>query len=72
MPRPFTVPLFPVVPLVFLLTCCYMVYSSVVFAKAFGLVGGAILLLGVPLFALSPRRKTAQVAYAPDAATEYV
>jgi basic amino acid/polyamine antiporter, APA family len=70
-PRPFAVPLFPVVPLVFLLTCCYMVYSSVQYAGAFGLVGGSILLLGLPLFALSPRRKSAQVAYLPDSSPEY-
>src|SRR5207244_3171058 len=58
-PRPFAVPLFPVVPLVFLLTCCYMVYSSVQYAGAFGLVGGSLLLAGLPLYAFSPRRKSA-------------
>jgi len=63
-PRPFAVPLFPVVRSV-LATCCYMLYSSIQYARQFGLVGASILLLGLPLFALcaaavSPGRLAAE------------
>jgi amino acid transporter len=71
-PRPFTVPLYPVVPLLFLATCGYMVYSGIDYAKAFGLVGAALLLIGVPLFFVAgPRPGMADVPKQPPAA-EYV
>jgi amino acid transporter len=58
----FKVPLYPVVPAAFCLTCAYMLYSSinyVRFAVDFGvpvLAGLLIMLAGVPLYFLSKRR----------------
>jgi amino acid transporter len=54
--RPFRVPLFPIVPLIFCATCAYMLYGGIRYADKFGLVGGALLLLGVPLYLLSRKR----------------
>ncbi|HWL75224.1 MAG TPA: amino acid permease, partial [Burkholderiaceae bacterium] len=60
-PRPFKVPLFPVVPAVFTLTCGYMLYSGTEYAGRLGLVGAGLLLAGVPLYLISkPRRDAAQ------------
>src|SRR5262249_38730865 len=55
-PRPFAVPLFPLVPLVFCATCGYMLYGGVLYAGALGLVGAALLAAGLPLYFLSQRR----------------
>jgi amino acid transporter len=60
--RPFTVPFFPVIPLVFCATCAYMLYAGINYAWEFGLVGGALVLAGIPLYALSKGRPPAQTA----------
>jgi amino acid transporter len=57
--RPFRVPLYPIVPAVFCLTCGYMVYSGIMFAKKLGLVGAVLVVIGLPLYALSQLRSTA-------------
>lgn len=54
-PRPFRVPLYPLVPLVFCGACAYMLYGAVGYAGPLALVGAALLLAGVPLFLLSGR-----------------
>jgi basic amino acid/polyamine antiporter, APA family len=56
--RPFRVPLYPVVPALFCATCAYMVYSGIMFAKKLGLVGAVLVLIGLPLYALSKRRSS--------------
>jgi basic amino acid/polyamine antiporter, APA family len=48
--RPFKVPLYPVVPIIFCLTCGYLLYSSLVFTGYGALAGIAILLIGLLLF----------------------
>jgi basic amino acid/polyamine antiporter, APA family len=53
-PRPFQVPLYPLTPLLFCLTCGYLLYSSVTYAASqpagIGVyIGIAVLLLGVPI-----------------------
>jgi amino acid transporter len=53
--RPFRVPLFPVLPLIFCGWCAYMLYGSLRYAREQGVVGLAILLVGLPLYALSRR-----------------
>lgn len=60
--RPFSVPFYPLVPLIFCNMCAYMLYSSISYVITAGL-GGATLLLaalpllvGLPLFWLSKRR----------------
>jgi amino acid transporter len=59
--RPFSVPLFPIIPLIFLATCVYMVYSGIKFAGNFGLVGGGLLLAGIPLWLISRKRRSSDV-----------
>jgi APA family basic amino acid/polyamine antiporter len=54
--RPFRVPLYPLLPLLFCLTCAYMVHSSVMYAWTFGLLGAALLVIGLPLYWASERR----------------
>lgn len=54
--RPFSVPLFPWLPLVFCGTCFYMLYSAINYAGKLALIGVLPLLLGVPLYELSRKR----------------
>jgi amino acid transporter len=51
--RPFTAPLYPVVPLIFCLMCGYMLYSSIDYAGWLSLLGIVPLAIGVPLYFLS-------------------
>jgi APA family basic amino acid/polyamine antiporter len=51
--RPFRVPLFPVVPLMFCLSSAWMVWSSVTYAGWLTLIAVAPLLCGLPLFLIS-------------------
>ena len=53
-PRPFRVPLYPVTPFIFVLTCTYMLHSGIDFARStfagtLSLAGVLIVLAGVPL-----------------------
>jgi amino acid transporter len=54
--RPFSVPLFPLIPLIFAATCVFMLYSAINYAEKFGLVGAALLLVGLLLYLLSKKR----------------
>lgn len=68
--RPFRVPLYPVVPLLFCATCGAMLYSStVLFAKQFALVGAGLVLLGIPFYIFSRRSNTAAGLPDPGTAT---
>jgi amino acid transporter len=51
--RPFPVPLYPLTPIVFCVSCGAMVYASVTWARELTLVGLGVLLAGIPLYALS-------------------
>lgn len=55
-PRPFRVPLYPVVPLLFCGVCAYLLYSSLVFTGFGALVGVAVLAIGLPILWLLRRR----------------
>lgn len=55
--RSFSVPLYPLTPVLFMLICLYLLYSSVVFTGAGALIGIAILLLGLPLYYLARRNQ---------------
>lgn len=53
-PRPFRVPLYPLTPFIFVLTCTYMLHSGIDFARstfagALSLAGLLIVLAGIPL-----------------------
>lgn len=53
--RPFNVPLYPLTPALFALTCLYMLYSSLAYTGVGALVGIAVLLAGAPLLLLGRR-----------------
>jgi APA family basic amino acid/polyamine antiporter len=58
-PRPFRVPLYPVLPLLFVATCAYLLYSSITYARSqnAGYVALAVMISGaVVLLALRRRR----------------
>lgn len=46
----FRVPMYPLTPILFILVCLYLLYSSIVFTGWGSLVGIGILLLGVPAY----------------------
>ena len=52
--RPFRVPLYPFTPLLFCMTCVYMLQSSVVYVGAGAFVGLAVLAAGALLLLLKP------------------
>ncbi|MEJ8800764.1 APC family permease [Pontibacter sp. H249] len=52
--RPFRVPLYPVLPLVFCLTSAYLLYSSLMYTGIGALVGMAVLFVGVLLLLALP------------------
>jgi amino acid transporter len=58
--RPFTAPFYPLSPILFSATCGYMLYSGLDYAGRFGLVGAALLVIGLPLYFLSPRTAAAR------------
>ena len=57
--RPFRVPLYPVVPLLFCGVAAYMLYSSVAYAGRGALLGLAVMLAGIPVLAVAGRRREA-------------
>jgi basic amino acid/polyamine antiporter, APA family len=56
--RPFKVPFYPILPVLFCLVCAYMLYSSLVYTGWGAIVGVIVLMAGVPvlLFAQKPKR----------------
>jgi basic amino acid/polyamine antiporter, APA family len=53
MPRPFSVPLYPIVPLIFCNSCAWMLYQATDFVRWHALFAVVIVLLGLPLYWLS-------------------
>jgi amino acid transporter len=51
--RPFRTPLYPVCPVLFSLTCAYMLYGGIEYAGSLGWVGLSLLLAGVPVYVIS-------------------
>jgi amino acid transporter len=60
MARGFSVPLFPVPPLIFCGMCLFMLWSSVTYAKSLSLLGILPLAAGLPLYVVSQRRRDAK------------
>jgi amino acid transporter len=60
--RPFKVPLYPLTPLVFCVTCAYLLYSSLAYTGRGALVGVAVLAAGVPLLLLGRYAQRAAAA----------
>jgi amino acid transporter len=59
-PRPFRVPGYPVVPLIFCGWCAYMVVGAVLYVPLKSLIGLGILGLGLPFYFLPQKLKRAQ------------
>lgn len=55
MPRPFRVPLYPLTPLIFCITCVYMLHASIAYTGLGAVVGVVVLLAGVPLLLVARR-----------------
>jgi amino acid transporter len=55
-PRPFRVPLYPLTPLIFCITCVYMLHSSLAYTGPGAVLGVGVLLVGVPLLFLARSR----------------
>ena len=56
-PRPFRVPLYPLTPLIFILTCAYLLYSSLAYVKGGAWAGAAVLAIGLVLLMLGSGRR---------------
>jgi basic amino acid/polyamine antiporter, APA family len=61
---PFKVPLYPLTPAIFCLTCAYMLYASIAYTGAASMIGLAVLAAGTPLLFFR-RRKTETPARVP-------
>lgn len=58
--RPFRVPFYPIVPILFCLVCAYLLYSSLVYTEWHAILGVAVLLAGIPLLWIEHRMKQHQ------------
>jgi amino acid transporter len=54
--RPFRVPLYPILPLLFCAACGYLLYSSLVYTGTGAIVGVVVVSLGIP-FVLRHRQQ---------------
>ena len=64
--RPFSVPLYPLPPLVFCCTCAYMFYASVAYAKWLLLIGTVPVVIGGVLALILRTREAASRAASPE------
>ncbi len=65
---PYRVPLYPVTPIIFCLTCLYMLYASVAYTGAAALIGLAMLAAGAPILLF--KRKQVEAAERQDASPD--
>lgn len=70
-PRPFTVPLYPLTPLLFCGICGYMLYSSIMYTEMGALLGVAVLFTGLPLLYFSKDKKKRWVEVAKSRAPRW-
>ena len=54
--RPYSIPLYPLPPIVFCLASVYGLYASLTYAKMISLIGFVPLLVGIPLYFVGRRR----------------
>ena len=54
--RPFSVPWFPIPPIIFCATCVYMLYSSLAYARSLTFLGAVPLILGWFLYLVSRQK----------------
>jgi amino acid transporter len=55
-PRPFRVPGYPVIPLVFAATCAFLIHAAVTYKPAVAGAAAGLLVLGLPLYAVGRRK----------------
>ena len=60
MARPFTVPLYPITPLVFCATCAYLLYASLGYSGTGSIVGVAVVAVGALVLVLMGRAAITQ------------
>lgn len=63
--RPFRVPGYPWIPILFCASCTYLLYSSLSYTGIGALAGVSVLLLGLPLLWLARRRQPGYLADSP-------
>jgi basic amino acid/polyamine antiporter, APA family len=68
-PTAYRIPFYPLPPLLFLLACGYMLYSSLIYTGKGALVGVAILLTGVPVWFFISRYQKKSITGANQTAT---
>lgn len=56
----YRVPLYPVTPIIFILTCAYLLYSSLEYTGVGALVGVGVLVAGTPLLLLNTKAKSTE------------
>jgi amino acid transporter len=61
-PRPFKVPLYPVTPVIFILTCAYLLYSSINYVGNGAYFGVGVIVVGFVLMLLSRSAQSTQSA----------
>lgn len=61
-PRPFHVPLYPLLPAIFVCMCGYLLYSSLTFHGGHALVGLAVLAIGGVVLLIARAREARQAA----------
>ena len=54
--RAFRVPFYPITPILFCVTCGYLLYSSLAYTGVGSLFGVGVVLTGIPLLFISSRR----------------
>lgn len=59
--RSFSVPFYPVTPILFCMACLYMLYSSLAYTGVGSIVGLIVLLTGIPLLLLHGKQRAATV-----------
>lgn len=64
-PRPFRVPLYPVLPIIFCGWCGYMVYGSIEYSPRLSLIGLGLLVAGLPFYYMPPKRRATPVVSEP-------
>lgn len=66
LPRPFRVPLYPVLPLIFCGWCGFMVYGAIRYEPWLSLLGLGLLVAGLPFYFMPPKRRAAPMATEPE------
>ena len=67
-PRPFRVPLYPILPIVFCGWCGYMVFAAIEYKRLESLIGLGLLVAGLPFYFMPETRRPASIPKEPEPA----